>query len=83
MDGNFLASGPRRPRRLFTLPRAVLLVLVLALVAVLSSLPGLIGRTAGSVPAQGGHVPQVRSYFIAADETVWNYATRRGEPAHG
>lgn len=74
MGGNSSTAGPRGPRRLFTLPRAAILVLGLALIAVLSSLPGLIGRTAGTATAKSAYAPQVRSYFIAADETVWNYA---------
>lgn len=74
MDGGFPAPAPRQSRSLLTLPRAVLLTLVLALIAVLSMLPGLIGSAADTFAAKGKYVPQLRTYYIGADEADWNYA---------
>ena len=74
MDGSFPAPAPRQARSLLTLPRVVLLTLVLAPIAALSFLPGLIGSASDTLAAKGKYVPQVRTYYIGADETDWNYA---------
>jgi hephaestin len=74
MDDRVPASAPRQRHGLVSLPRAVLFLLVLALIAALSSLPGLLGRAVDSSAARGGYDPQVRTYFLAADEVDWNYA---------
>ena len=77
MDGSFPApatSAHGQQSRLLTLPRVILLALVLALISALALLPGLIGSAADTFAAKGKYVPQTRTYFIAADEADWNYA---------